>query len=723
VSRTATALSRSRLDPVSDTLNLALDGALMCAGGGYPVFPVHGVADDGTCLCSKTSACTSPGKHPVAAGWQQAATTDAGTILAWWEKYQELYPGIGCNFGIRVGDDVWAIEVDPYQGGPNRLKALRDSGIPVQAYSMSGRGVHVFGRGRAVNGQKLGPGLTVRSDGYLVVAPGSRHATGRRYGRRRCWRSVSELPRYDFPVEPENEPRLVTNGTIPAGDRHETLKREAGYMRRRGAGREAMFAYLKTLYETQCEQGPGIREIDDSEIMDIVEWVLDKPPDEPIGGVFMRPLITFEPGDIDDAPDAEVAPLTPAIPSSGYINEYVEHVSGATMIPQEFALASALAQMSVLLNGRVGIWAWEKLWSPALWLVDISHPGQLKTSAINHGMSLVDQVTGGFLRVSSRITPEALLPRLQEVPYGFQVHSEFAAYMKRSGAGGSAGRSYQVGSAEDLCEVFDGDPVMTKTTLQSGTVTVRYPALTMIGAATYNNFTEWCRSSEIRGGFLTRFQFVPQVSRSEFRGMEDGDRRDQSALTARLTELKNRVYSVPLVSMWNTDGAPAEMDKGPGVVDMFNDYDRYARMERQVPDVLEGFNSRLGLYVLKYSMGYALSRGSLQVDVEDIEHAIAFTEFVRTRAWPMIEEAAANDSFDSRLLRKFKERLAALGGRPGGDWVKSGDHLARMHMRTRTWHEYLETLVASGQVEIEETETGPTGGRPGKRIRLTGRAI
>ena len=262
---------------------------------GYRQFPVNGVAKPAAteanafCQCGDYG-CSSPGKHPVFGGWQEAATTDPEQILAWAEQHP------GCNFGTPLGDGIYVIEYDPYQVNGHRLKSLRDSGIPTSALSTSGRGLHDYIAGTARNGQKIFPGATARSDGYFVVSPGSLHFTGRRYGRRNTLVARSELPVYDLPrIEPEYtvEQREILPDLVPAGDRHETLKRHAGRLRRTGLNEGAIAASLRALRDEQFDDSG--REVGDDEINSLARWIMRfEPEDDALFDVGQEPATDGE---------------------------------------------------------------------------------------------------------------------------------------------------------------------------------------------------------------------------------------------------------------------------------------------------------------------------------------------------------------------------------------------------------------------------------------------
>ncbi len=165
--------------------------ALEAARLGLPVFPLWWPRNGG-CSCRAGADCRQPGKHPRILGWQTEATRDEVRIREWWAKWPTA------NIGIVTGryaepsfPGILVLDVDATTGGIESLAALEALHGPLpdtvevqtgKADSDHGRGRHLYFRhpeiaiGNSV--KKLGDGLDVRSDGGLVVGPGSTHASG-----------------------------------------------------------------------------------------------------------------------------------------------------------------------------------------------------------------------------------------------------------------------------------------------------------------------------------------------------------------------------------------------------------------------------------------------------------------------------------------------------------------------------------------------------------------
>ena len=144
---------------------------------GWPVVPLHSIVH-GVCTCGKPT-CRSAGKHPRTAHGVRDATCDEVRI-------ERLLRG-AVNIGIATGTlaGFVALDVDPRNGGSDSLARLeRELGsLPSTVRSVTGgKGEHVYFQDpkQALRG-RLKAGIDIKSNGGLLVAPPSVHASGRRY--------------------------------------------------------------------------------------------------------------------------------------------------------------------------------------------------------------------------------------------------------------------------------------------------------------------------------------------------------------------------------------------------------------------------------------------------------------------------------------------------------------------------------------------------------------
>ena len=166
------------------TLSATGRAAVPYAARDRAIVPLHGVVN-GRCTCRRGD-CTSPGKHPRTPHGVKGATTDENRNREWWGRWRDA------NVGIATGrpSGLVVVDIDPAHGGVDTIDGLvaerQDAGwLVTLTVHTGGGGFHLYFRhpGGAVSSSvgRLGPGVDVRGDGGLVVAPLSVHASGRRY--------------------------------------------------------------------------------------------------------------------------------------------------------------------------------------------------------------------------------------------------------------------------------------------------------------------------------------------------------------------------------------------------------------------------------------------------------------------------------------------------------------------------------------------------------------
>lgn len=165
-----------------------IDQALEYGERGWALIPCHSVNEDGSCTCSKPD-CRSPGKHPILAGYNHTASSEKDYILRCWEKFP--YANIGIVTGEKSG--IVVIDVDPKNGGFEGLEELEGQYGPLPDNNMvdtGGGGYHFYFSYPETGhvscaASKLPAGIDVRGSGGIIIAPPSKHASGKQY----TWRN------------------------------------------------------------------------------------------------------------------------------------------------------------------------------------------------------------------------------------------------------------------------------------------------------------------------------------------------------------------------------------------------------------------------------------------------------------------------------------------------------------------------------------------------------
>jgi hypothetical protein len=150
---------------------------------GWSIVALHGITPEGRCTCEPRRdgrPCDTAGKHPLYENWTRIPIREPGVwqAIAGWRAER----GIATNVGLATGraSGVFALDVDPKNGGLETLKAYEAKGWtlpPTWEQRTGGAGLHCLfsmpGDFEPTNATgSLGPGLDIRgTGGQIVLAP------------------------------------------------------------------------------------------------------------------------------------------------------------------------------------------------------------------------------------------------------------------------------------------------------------------------------------------------------------------------------------------------------------------------------------------------------------------------------------------------------------------------------------------------------------------------
>jgi hypothetical protein len=237
----------------------------------------------------------------LARGWAVVAIVPGEKRpMVGWQRYQQQLPAEqevdawfgaqpDANVGIVTGavSGLLVLDVDPRHGGEEslqRLQAEHGALPPTPEVITGGGGRHLYFAhpgGSVRNRVALMPGIDVRGDGGLVVAPPSRHPSGRRYawleGRAPGTVAPASLPgwlreRIGSDVGRRGHPsghwrRLVREG-VPEGERNNSVASLAGHLLWHGVDPEVVMELMLCWNRVRCRPP-----LDDDEVARVVSSI------------------------------------------------------------------------------------------------------------------------------------------------------------------------------------------------------------------------------------------------------------------------------------------------------------------------------------------------------------------------------------------------------------------------------------------------------------------
>lgn len=269
--------SAETMQTAATTLDYALNYA---AEFGWAVFPCHSIIGD-LCTCM-SDQCKSPGKHPATPNGSKDATHIADQIEAWFEQGTEEW-----NIGVATGDISGLVVVDVDQGKGADINDLLINGVDQTIFNTpkvkTGAGLHFYYKlpsGVSVknSASRLGKFIDVRGDGGYVIAPPSKHISGKNYELLnpdndqilefpKAWLDKLAQPLPSTPVNGSNgngnsanpfivpavQPGLILPDTIDQGKRNVELTKIAGALRSKGLSEGAIYAALAIENQRICK--------------------------------------------------------------------------------------------------------------------------------------------------------------------------------------------------------------------------------------------------------------------------------------------------------------------------------------------------------------------------------------------------------------------------------------------------------------------------------------
>lgn len=208
-------------------MNELIDAAVEYAKRDWRVIALHYLNQyDGVqgCSCKKRADCNAAGKHPVFNKWREVATTDPDRLRAWWKRWPRA------NVGLLMGGVASLVCVDiDGDDGRTSLAALEHANGTLPATRMQSTGREGGGEHRLFhvdpfyvdwikNRARVAPGLDFRSEGGLIVAAPSLHASGNYYRWRDPDYPIAELPDWMFKLalsKREVPKELASSGERP----------------------------------------------------------------------------------------------------------------------------------------------------------------------------------------------------------------------------------------------------------------------------------------------------------------------------------------------------------------------------------------------------------------------------------------------------------------------------------------------------------------------------
>lgn len=731
-------LAPDRLSPLGES-------ALAYIRVGLPVFP-----------------CRPGDKRPITGNGFKAATLDEIQVRAWWQKWPAANIGIPTEGFVVV--DVDGAE-NPWPTNDDKRNSLHAEAIAVAVTPRGGKHywfVQPDGEGEFRNSQSgFAANVDLRCDGGYVVVPPSvvinrayswerdiRDADPLRLNEPPDWllaeiRGIgaavesdtmfhhvaqhsinqSENADWEMPVmESEiNGPPLIVRESLPEGTRHNALLRYSGAVRRYGMGLNEITALLREINRQRCQP-----ELPDSEVVKIAEWAAQQSTDitwesilsmrweaagKPLSHLFeRREVVVAEPPE-SSAPDDPGAVPSDLLSVPGFIGDVMALTLSTAPYPNRaLAFAGALSLQSFLCARRVRDNSDTR---PNIYLLALADSGTGKEWPRKVNGEILASVGAERAIGDSVVSAAGIEDAIGAMPAMLFQTDEIDALLLSINRGRDERWALVMQTLLKLYSQSSGTYAMRKRAGGHDRPSILNPHLTLLGTAVPKYYYENLSARMLSNGFFARMLIVEAGKR--------GRGRDGKAI-----EVPSSISDVARwwqeyrpgggnLEQWNP--RPVEVPRTPQAKEITDDLRAFADNEYAAAQSAENqaactLWARATEHAQKLALLYACSANHQHpvIDATAAEWGGMLAIHIVRRMLFQVSQLVA----DSRDESDMKRILAMVANAP----EKTISHrrlLWNTKLKARALGELIDTLVASGKLEIVEVKSSTKAGR-GYRI-------
>ena len=373
-----------------------------CTRIGFSLIPMHD-SNDGSCSCQNTE-CTSRGKHPRV---NHIIAKNANKES--WTEWVKRWPNM--NLGILTGSasGVVVIDIDPRHGGDQELEKLwlEHGSFNTLSVTTGGGGKHYYFKlpegARIKNSAgKVAPGIDVRADGGLVVAPPSITAAPYVWDCEPSHEAIADLPPWllkliTAPKPPGQaapsvalvKPEFLTTSldVISEGGRNDFLFKEICKLTSSGLVDDALEARAHEINQSRCR--PPLPREEVSHILTSARRYKKQDGAEELASAASWGAPLPVKSGLREVPALGTSLLPPVV------RKFVEEVAARKSCPPDFPAVGCLIAINSLIGTKAFIrpkkhdtWAVPG----GLWGLLIGSPGAMKSPPLNDAISPLEGI-------------------------------------------------------------------------------------------------------------------------------------------------------------------------------------------------------------------------------------------------------------------------------------------------------------------------------------------
>jgi hypothetical protein len=354
-------------------------------------------------------------------------------------------------------------------------------------------------------------------------------------------------------------------------------------------------------------------------------------------------------------------------------NSYAEQITDAPLIFHQFV---GIGIVGASIGNKIFLNYGDNNLYPNCWIVLLAPSSAYrKTTALNIGKRILRNVDERLI-LPDEWSQEKLVEELQDFPQGAMFSSEFLRFIKM------LDKDYMSGAKAFLTEIFDC-PDKYSRKIKQKVISVSNISLSIFSATTLNWFLQAINESDLAGGFLPRFLFVPATSKEKTLPVPPpADIHKQNELVKLLREIYELKGEATIL---------------PEALEYYKRwYHRFENEYLKNLSILSPFFTRLCTYALKFSIIYQVSNDKgLKITEDAMKQATQTANFLANKLEDLVKEFTFTN-----FARNKKKVLDLIRGN-NNEGIDRSKLLQLSHCSATQLNEIIRTLCEERSIRIE----------------------
>jgi hypothetical protein len=344
---------------------------------------------------------------------------------------------------------------------------------------------------------------------------------------------------------------------------------------------------------------------------------------------------------------------------TAYMNYARDH-----FCPDEFHQWTGLSVMASAIERKVSLKQGKNYHIPNLYVMLVSHPAVGKSTAMNRGVDLLEELRVRHNRsirfVSNQSTEPAMVKSMLLKEYFTVAEGKIqiphsSVFFYASEASSSALQNTCGNFVATLTDLFDCPKKFASSTISRGDLEIENACVNLLAGSTFNYLRELVNEKSVLGGFASRLIYVVNKERKVRETKWEEEVTEDKELKDKLLE-----------DLLQINKLAGPMKPTAGFIDRIEkwqpNFDR--ELIAMKSERLEAMSSRRGTYLIKLSILMSISEGdSLVVTEKHFDRALELLEsVVKDNAYVLAQSMIANSADSQSGLNLYIIRAAKTAG-------------------------------------------------------------